>query len=207
MKKKLDIADEKSTDNITKGLEISSEIRFFPQEFTSYLLDLKLSKELPVSLLPSSLFTKPIFKGKKDFYQRLASELISFGLSYQRVHLKPIRLHQLSSSFHKHRSWWKCDIQDIEKSLAELVRSKVIQDTPEGFFFEPISTSTDIRNFIALISDGVSDYGEISLSLIHQLVAWDHSKISSIIDILVENQICIYNKTKELVFFPGFSRS
>lgn len=170
-------------------------------------MDLKLSESLPVSLLPHSLFKKPLFRGRKDFFQRLASELVSFGLSYQRVHLKPIRLHQITSLFHKHRPWWKCDIQDIENAVTELVTNEIVEETVEGFFFEPLSISTEIRNFISLISDGVTNYGEISLTLIHQLVDWDHTRINSIIDILVENQICIYDKKKKLLFFPGFKRS
>lgn len=207
LKSILDNAEDKAKKNITKGLETSSEIRYFPDDFTNYLLDLKLSKSLPVSLLPHSLFVKPFFRGKKEYFQRLASELISFGLSYQRVHLKPIRLYQITSLFHKHKPWWECDIQDIEHALNELATNAIVEKTPEGFFFEPLSTSSEVRNFINLISDGVSDYGEISLTLIQQLVAWDHSRINSIINILVENQISIYDKKKKLLFFPGFTRS
>jgi hypothetical protein len=75
-----------------------------------------------------------------------------------------------------------------------------------GYVFEPFSISSEIRTFLSAISDGISDYGEISISLIRQLVPWDESRISSLLEILITNRICIHNKTEQVVFFPGFKK-
>ncbi len=159
---------------------------------------------MPVSILPDSLFVRPNFKGKGQFYQRLASELISFGLAYQRVNLKPVPLHKVTSLLHKHRPWWQCDIQDVETALEELRKKDIIQMNTEGYVFEPFSISSEIRSFLSAISDGISDYGEISLSLIQQLVPWTQSRILSLLEILTSNRICIYDQKEQLVYFPGF---
>jgi hypothetical protein len=169
-------------------------------------LDLKLSSNLPVSLLPTSLFKKPIFKGRSDFFHRLASELISFGLAYQRVYLKPVALYEISSLFHKHKPWWRCDIQDIEKALKVLETNSIIQKSEEGYIFEPFSVSTEVRTFLGAISDGISDYGEITITLIQQLLPWNSERINNVLQILVNNNICMVDVEKNQVHFPGFKK-
>jgi hypothetical protein len=161
---------------------------------------------MAVSLLPDSLFKRPIFFGKEDFYYRLASELISFGLAYQRVNLQPIRLSKLSELFHQHRSWWKCDIQDIEKALDDLCEHNIIQHSSDGYIFEPLTLSKDIHEFLAFIANKINEYGEISLSDIHKYVPWNPLKIESIMKLLATNKIGIFDKNQELLFFPEFKK-
>ena len=40
------------------------------EDFSNYILSLKQNLEIAVSLLPDSLFKRPIFFGKEDFYYR-----------------------------------------------------------------------------------------------------------------------------------------
>jgi hypothetical protein len=206
LKKISDSADKEAKSLLTKGLKETEKITYFPEDFSTYLLDLKLSSNLPVSLLPASLFVRPNLKGKRDFFHRLASELVSFGLAYQRINLKPVPLHKITTLFHKHRPWWQCDIQDVETALDVLEKEGVIHQKEDGYIFEPFSVSSEIRSFLSAISDGISDYGEISVPLISQLVAWEKSRIVSALEILVSNRICIYNQKEQLVFFPGFKK-
>ena len=206
MKAISDSADEEAKASIKRGLDIASKNQFFPSEFSTYLLELKLSQNLPVSLLPDSLFERPIFKGREEFFQRLASELISFGLSYQRVYLKPVPLSNITSLLHTHRPWWKCDIQDVEKSLSLLKKNAIIQENEEGYTFEPFSISSEIRTFLTSISDGISEYGEISIALINQLIPWDSERINSALEILSNNRICILDEKKQIVYFPGYQK-
>ena len=147
MKSIEDTANEEVRSSIQQGLKDASNNCYFPSDFSNYLLGLKISQNLPVSLLPDNLFERPTLRGKKDYYHRLASELISFGLSYQRVYLKSVSLSAISSLFHAHKPWWKCDIQDIEKSLSILKDNQIIQEDEDGFIFEPFSISSDIRTF------------------------------------------------------------
>ncbi len=206
LKKISDSADKEAQKTIAKGLDIASDITYFPEKFSTYLLDLKLTTNLPVSLLPASLFDKPVFKGRGDFFHRLASELISFGLAYQRVYLKPVALYEITSLFHKHRPWWKCDIQDVEKALKILKNESIVQESKDGYTFEPFSVSTEIRTFLAAITDGVSEHGEISFTLIEQLLAWEADRISAALKILMNNKICLIDDKKQLVYFPGFKK-
>jgi hypothetical protein len=152
--------------------------------------------------LPSSLFKRPAFFGREDFFHRLASELIAFGIAYQRVYLQPIKLSQLAVHFHELRPWWQCDIEDIEKALKILKKNKIIKKTPEGFLFEPLSMSSDARDFLTFISRGINKYGEIPLSSIQNLVPWNKAKIDTMVKLLCSNQICILDQNKELLFFP-----
>ena len=199
-------ADKEAKSLISKGLKDTSKVTYFPQEFSTYLLGLKLTSNLPVSLLPDSLFVRPNFKGKNDFFQRLASELVSFGLAYQRVNLKPVPLHKITSLFHEHRPWWQCDIQDIESALEVLSKNKIIHKKAEGYIFEPFSVSSEIRTFLTAITDGISDYGEISLALIQQLVSWEQPRIIAALEILTSNRICIYDQNEQLVYFPDLKK-
>jgi hypothetical protein len=206
MKTISDSADDEVQSSIKLGIDIASKSQFFPEDFSTYLLDLKMSQNLPVSLLPDSLFEKPIFKGREEFFQRLASELISFGLAYQRVYLKPVPLYKVTSLLHTHRPWWKCDIQDVEKSLSILKKNAIIQESDDGFTFEPFSISSEIRTFLTSISDGISGYGEISIALIKQLLQWEGERINSALDILSNNRICIFDEEKQIVYFPGYKK-
>ena len=199
-------AEEEAKSSIKLGLDITSKTPFFPSEFSTYLLELKMSENLPTSLLPDSLFERPNFKGREAFFQRLASELISFGLAYQRVYLEPVPLSKITSLLHQHRPWWKCNIQDVEKSLTILKKNSIIQENKEGYMFEPFTISSEIRTFLTSISDGISDNGEISIPLIAQLLPWEGSRIDSVIKILTKNRICIFDEENQLVFFPGYKK-
>ncbi|MFX1536704.1 MAG: hypothetical protein ACFFDI_21005 [Promethearchaeota archaeon] len=189
-------------EQLVKGIKSISSPTHLPKDLATYLLSLKREVKLPVSVLPSSLFNRPAFFGRENFFHRLASELITFGIAYQRVYLQPIKLSKLAVRFHEHRSWWQCDIQDIEKALGILTKNKIIQKTKEGYLFEPLSISSDVQEFLTFISRGINEYGEIPLSSIQNLVPWTEAKIEAMIQLLSSNQICILDQTKELLFFP-----
>ncbi len=191
---------------LKEGIKDHSGTSYLPEDLTEYILSLKQNLEIAVSLLPDSLFKRPIFFGKEDFYYRLASELISFGLAYQRVNLQPIRLSKLAELFHHHRTWWKCDIQDIEKALDDLCEHNIIQYSSDGYIFEPMTLSRDIHDFLVFIANRINEHGEISLSDIKKYVLWDYPKIESIINLLTTNKICIFDKNQELLFFPEFRK-
>jgi len=204
--KKLKQFEDETTNEVQlhleKGIKSISSPTHLPNDLATYLLSLKRELKLPVSVLPSSLFKRPSFLGREDFFHRLSSELISFGIAYQRVYLQPIKLSQIATRFHEHRPWWQCDIQDIEKALKILEKSKIIQKTPDGFLFEPLSMSSDAQEFLTLISRGINEYGEIPLSSIENLVPWNKAKIDKMVKILSSNQICLLDQNKGLLFFP-----
>jgi len=191
---------------LSNGLEKLSSTSYLPNDLTSYLLSLKSHLSLPSSTLPASFFKKPLFKGKEDFYHRLSSEIISFGLSYQRVYLKPIRLFELAHLFHIHRPWWKCDIQDIENAVSILIEEKIVIKTDEGLLFEPLTLSHEVQEFLALIYQYINDVGEISFQKIKEISHRDNSKIESLIALLVRNRICIRDRERNLLYFPELSK-
>ncbi|MFX1284359.1 MAG: hypothetical protein ACFFB5_11925 [Promethearchaeota archaeon] len=202
LKKIQDDTTQDVQEQLVKGVESISSAKYLPEDLATYLLSLKREIKLPVSVLPSSLFKRPVFLGREEFFHRLASELISFGIAYQRVYLLPIKLSHLATLFHKHRPWWKCDVQDIEKALDILIKNKIIQNTPDGVLFEPLSLSSDVKDFLSFINGGINEFGEISLVSIQKLVPWNRTKIDVMLDLLYSNGICKINRKKELVFFP-----
>ncbi|MFX0205351.1 MAG: hypothetical protein ACFFDT_05150 [Candidatus Hodarchaeota archaeon] len=204
--KKLKQLEDETTNEVqkqlVKGIKSISPPTHLPKDLATYLLSLKREVKLPISVLPPSLFKRPAFLGRENFFHRLSSELITFGIAYQRVYLQPIKLSQLAVRFHEHRPWWQCDIQDIEKAMKILVKNKIIQRTSEGYLFEPLSMSSDAQEFLTIISRGINKYGEISFTSIQNLVPWNKSKIDSMVNLLCSNQICIIDQNKELLFFP-----
>ncbi|MFW9905856.1 MAG: hypothetical protein ACFFFH_16100, partial [Candidatus Thorarchaeota archaeon] len=97
--KKLKQLDDETTDEVqkqlVKGIKSISSPTHLPKDLATYLLSLKREIKLPISVLPPSLFKRPSFLGREDFFHRLSSELITFGIAYQRVYLQPIKLSQL----------------------------------------------------------------------------------------------------------------
>jgi hypothetical protein len=193
-------------EKLVQGLESVSSQTFLPVDMTTYLLSLKGQSELPVSILPASLFKRPRFLGREDFFYRLASELISFGLSYQRVFLQPVRLSKIAELFHIHRPWWQCDIRDIELAIKTLVKDSIVQETVDGYLFEPMTMSTEVQSFLNKINEKINDYGEIKLSEIYNHIPWNKSKIEGMINLLVSNKVCLFQKENQVLFFPGFKR-
>ncbi|MHA2244025.1 MAG: hypothetical protein ACXADY_03575 [Candidatus Hodarchaeales archaeon] len=202
LKRIQDDATKEAQEQLEKGLESISSTKYLPDDLSAYILGLKREINLPISVLPSSLFKRPTFIGREDFFHRLASELLSFGISYQRVYLLPIKLNQLVTLFHKHRPWWQCDIQDIEKTLNILKKNEIIRKTADGFLFEPLSMSSDVQEFLTFISKGINDFGEISLPSIQKLVPWNNTRIDAMLDLLCSNQICILDQNKKVLYFP-----
>ncbi len=206
MSKKLkgiqDNADLEKQKKLKNGIKVISTTSFLPDDLADYILSLKRNLDMAESILPDSLFKRPVFFGKEDFYYRLASELLSFGLAYQRVNLQPARLSKLAELFHKHRIWWKCDIQDIEKALDALCEHNVINHSSDGYLFEPLTLSKDVHDFLAFIANKINNFAEISLNDVYQVVPWAKTKIDSIIDLMTSNKICIYDKGDEKLFFP-----
>ncbi len=100
------------------------------------------------------------------------------------------------------RPGWQCDEKDIEKALNILIQQQIIQKNRDGYFFEPLKISTDVSEFLALITKDIDDYGEISLSQVQNIVPWNISKIDTMIELLETNQICILDQSKKLLFFP-----
>lgn len=203
LKQSQDDTTKEVQSKLANGIDSVSSTTILPKDLTTYLLSLKRKIKLPVSILPSSFFKRPNFVGREDFFHRLASELISFGIAYQRVYLRPIKLNQLATLFHEHRPWWQCDIQDIEKALDILKMNEVIRKTSDGFLFEPMSMSSDVQEFLTRIAGEINESGEISLLSIQNTVPWNSTKITTILDLLCSNQICILDRSKELVFFHG----
>lgn len=197
-----DDTDTEAQEKLSKGLKDVTSTRYLPEDLANYILSLRQNLEITVSILPESLFKRPVFFGKEDFYFRLASELISFGIAYQRVYLKPIKLTKLAELFHQHRSWWKCDIQDIEKALVPLTENNIVEYSTEGYMFEPLTLSRDVHDFLVLIAKGINKNGEISLSKVYELVSWNRSKIASILSLLSKNKICLSDQSSENLYFP-----
>jgi hypothetical protein len=206
LKKYQDESEEIQEKTLREGIETSKIPVNLPEDLANYLLTLKREIDLPISVLPTSMFNKPRFLGREEFFQRLASELLPYGLAHQRVFLEPVRLSRLAASFHEHRPGWKVDIQDIEAALKMLDKKGIIERQEQGFLFEPLTLSKDVHTFLALVNEGMTAYGEIPILDTYQRVPWSHSKIDVMIELLIENKICMLNSQEKMLFFPSFTR-
>ncbi len=204
--KKIDTTEQETRQILSKGADKHSTMKYLPEDFSNYLMSLKLKVDKPVSSLPDHLFQKPLFFGREDYFSRLASELIISGLSYQRVHLKPLKLELISDLFSKHRPWWNYDQKDIQKAMEVLKKEKIVQRTNKGYIFEPMTLSIDIHEFFSLIIPHLNNYGEIPIRSIHTYIPWDQNKIESIIHILKDNNIILVDKSLDILYFPEYSR-
>ena len=205
LKQHQDEAEEIARNKLREGIETSKIPVNLPEDLTNYLLTLKHAIDLPVSVLPAAMFKKPRFFGREEFFQRLASELLPYGLAHQRVFLEPVRLSKLAASFHEHRPGWEVNIQDIESVLEMLREQGIIERQEQGFFFEPLTLSRDVHAFLAWINESINPYGEITVSDTYKRVPWDPQKVDALIDLLTKNQICI-NSQEGVLFFPSFTR-
>ncbi len=130
--------------------------------------------------------------------------MIVFGLSYQRVYLRATHLSEIAHSFHKHRPWWHCDIQDIEKSLKLLVDEKIVIKTPNGLLFEPLTLSEDIQEFLKIISVHISPNGEVSFEKIYSSTIWSRDKIHNLLKILESYNLCIIDHKEKKLYLPDY---
>ena len=204
--KKMNTAEEETQQILSKGVDKHSTTKYLPEDFSNYLMGLKVKVDKPISSLPDRLFKKPIFFGREEYFSRLASELVISGLAYQRVHLKQLKLEEISDLFSKHRPWWKYNQKDVQKAIEVLLKEKIIQRTKKGYLFEPMTLSIDIHEFFSLIIPHLSNYGEIPIRSIHTYIPWDQSKIDNIVQILKENKIVFVDKSLDILFFPEYSR-
>jgi hypothetical protein len=206
LKQRQDESEEIVRTKLREGLENRKIPVGLPEDLRNYLLTLKHAVDLPVSVLPPEMFKKPRFFGREEFFQRLASELLPYGLAHQRVYLEPVRLSKLAASFHEHRPGWEVNIQDIESALEMLDEQGIIERQKEGFLFEPLTLSRDVHAFLAWINEGIDPHGEITVLETYKRVPWDPPKVDALIDLLTKNQICIRNSQEGVLFFPSFNR-
>ncbi len=206
LEKKIEHTSSKADELLSKGAIKHSTTKYLPEDFSNYLMSLKIKTDQSISILPEKFFKKPIFLHREKYFSRLASELIISGLSYQRVNLKPLKLGLIAELFSKHRPWWDFQLKDIEKALNVLKKEKIIQKTSEGFLFEPMSLSIDIHEFFYIVNQHLNPYGEIPIRSIHTYIPWSQDKIEQIIRTLKANSIIVVDDARDVLYFPEYSR-
>ena len=170
-------------DELNKNYFLSPEIK---QQF----LQLQNSKYIDNSKLQEKIFKKPRFLGKKDYFQSLSLDLLSYCISWSRIEGEPFYLtEETMSEFTQTYPLWKdATYQEISQLLTLLVESDLaIGDNIDGYWFEDQNDSKELRSILLLCNEK----GMITISNVKQKLNWNISKINRLLDILITQEILI----------------
>lgn len=163
---------------------------FKSQNIKNKFLHLQNSKFINVESLQKKIIDKPNFFGKKDYFQSLALDLLSFGISWTRLEGKSLIFTQETQDlfFETYPQWKKTTYQEISQILILLKESGLSTgDNTDGFWFENKDDSKQLRD-ILLLADKT---GMISKEKIKSKLRWNDEKINSMLNIMVEQEILI----------------
>ncbi len=199
----IDAAHKESKKILQKGLKkLEKETTSLPDWLKNRIMSTKVQLGYAPSLLPESAYEKPRFRGKKKFYQRLAAEILDFGLAYQRAYGTYPTLQELANAFLSHRPWWQCTVEDINSALKLLEENSIISHAAGNenrWIFEPIELSQDIRNLILLAAKYEKTQQPLTFDIIKNELNWKLDKITLIINRLKKEGKCV-QKEDELWF-------
>ncbi|MHA2294952.1 MAG: hypothetical protein ACXAEU_14910 [Candidatus Hodarchaeales archaeon] len=209
LKKTLDDSESKADKTLKAGLEkLSEEHYFLPADIATRLLALKTKVQLPPVLFPPSFFEKPKYRGKKEFFERLANDCIIFGISYQRSFGKHPKESTFPTNFLKNRNWWSCEEDDIFEALKILISHDIITLDKGKLIFEDISFSENVAELIRFATTQPSETSITTIELSMEFPHWSLDYLKSIINKLVEEDIVVKEGTKdeEAIYFKALYR-
>ncbi len=166
LKTEIDESKKESSRIIQEGVTRleKQEVPLLPDDLAQRLLCTKIAHEMPETLLPASYFEKPRFRGKEKYFQRLAADLLLFGLSYQRSYGILPTEDAFPQLFLENRPWWKASEKDIQQALKILYDNKVIRLSESLIEFESTETSKEMTRVLSWI--GVHKLERVTIDLL-----------------------------------------
>lgn len=209
MKNSLDDAKERAERTLEQGMiEISEDHpSLLPEDVTNKLLSLKAKVNLPPVLFPSSFFEKPRFRGKRDFYERLAIDIIVFGMSYQRSYGRYPDRNKFPIIFLKNRTWWECETDDIDEALNILLSSGTVTEVEEGgLVFEDIDFSGNMSELLKFVtSDNRAAQGITVEDILAEFPYWANDLIESLVEKAITENLAVKDTDGKTVYFKAFN--
>ncbi|MHA1167568.1 MAG: hypothetical protein ACTSP4_07195 [Candidatus Hodarchaeales archaeon] len=209
MKKSLEEANEKAERTLEKGLIKISEDHpsLLPEDVTNKLLSLKTKVDLPPVLFPPSFFEKPRFRGKRDFYERLAIDIIVFGMSYQRSYGTYPARNEFPNLFLKNRNWWDCEPDDIDEALKILLSSGTVTEVEDGkLVFEDIDFSGNMCELLKFVtSDNRAAQGITIDDISDEFPYWNDDLIESLLEKAITENLAVKDSDGKTIYFKAFN--
>ena len=177
------------------------ESSFFqsPEMRTKYL-QFQIRGYIDSSKLQPFIYKKPKLFGKKDYYQSMAVDFLSFCLNWTRLEGKPIILTEsLIEEFEKNFPQWKeSQYNDFSHILDIFIESGLCTgNNIDGWWFEPQNDSKDLQ----LLFTQVDTKGRFYRSKLKEKLNWSDKKVSHIVGLLEEQQIIIPDTENEDLYW------
>jgi hypothetical protein len=194
-------AEEKAEEKLTSFYDSQTkEKHFFSPDIKNRFLQLQNSKFIDVEKLEQKIVEKPRFFGKKEYFQSLALDLLSFGISWTRLEGNSLVFDEEIQSlfFESYPIWKDATYQEISQILLLLKESGLaIGDNVDGFWFEDKDDSKELRNVLLL----VDNKGMITKAIIKDKLKWNEKKINDLLNIMVNQEIAVLDNENNDVFW------
>lgn len=186
------------------SLALEKKVLLLPEDLSNKVLGMKRDSELPETLLPASTFDKPRFLGKGRFYKRLASDVLHFGMAYQRSYGVVPTEEQVIEQFTSRKPWWECSEKDLQKSISALESSGIISRLSSGqILFEPEETSQDVSLLLKTVSENNLTKTATSPEDLAKITLLSVPRVTNLLEKLSKEGISIQDG--DLYWFPGLS--
>ncbi|MHA1992590.1 MAG: hypothetical protein ACW981_06275 [Candidatus Hodarchaeales archaeon] len=194
-------AEEKAEEKLTSFYDgQTKESNFFSPDIKNRFLQLQNSKFINVDKLEQKIIEKPRFFSKKEYFQSLALDLLSFGISWTRLEGNSLVFSEeiIDLFFESYPTWKDATYQDISQILLLLKESGLaLGDNVDGFWFENKDDSKELRN-VLLLAD---NKGMITKAIIKNKLKWNEKKINDILNIMLNQGIVIMDNENNDVFW------
>ena len=193
--KKLKDNEKKASENAEEKLrnyyEAESNKNYFQSpKIKLQFLHLQNSKYIDSTKLQEKILKKPRLLGKKDYFQSLSLDLLSYCLSWSRIEGIPFFLtEETILEFKKLYPLWKeATYQEISQVLTLLVESELaIGNNIDGYWFEDQNDSKELRKILLL----GNDKGMITVSILKQNLNLKETELNRLLKILISQEILI----------------
>lgn len=180
-------------------IELEEEFPLLPKNLQQYLLSIKPKVGLPRTLFPQKYFEKPRFRGKRDYFQRLATDLLIYGLKQQRIKGHPFSSkQQIAKLFLEKHTEWNCQEKDIIHALKILLENNIVFIKNDMIYFEPLSLSKDINRILIFAEE--HNIENIKLENLEKRLSWKSEKVQTTLKTMESNDLVVIDK--DIVYFP-----
>lgn len=206
LRKSMEDTKKAAKDDIRdKIVELDEKFPLLPQEQSDYLLSLKSSVNLPESLFPLSYFEKPRFRGKKEFFQRLATDILTYGTAKQRTTGIPFKTKEdFAEIFLENRSWWDCEEKDVLHAVKILLDNDLIFFISRKLYFESIELSANVVVVLSAAYEIIREDKTDAVSF-KELIAktkWNKNQLMDILQQIEKENLVILDE--DYAYFPAF---
>ena len=163
--------------------------------------EIRVKAGMSSSVGTSGVIKKPRFKGKEDYVNSLARELLVVVLEEHPGSGGVFNLESLYQVFKETRQNWDVKKKELLEAIHLLEKNKVIPGRTkfgeeEYILFRPIELSQDLGKVLKAAHGGITN-----ISQLQELLGWEKERVARAIESLQKQGVCVVEG--EEVFFPG----